>query len=338
MTMMKQMLIALGLTVGGSVVHAQNPDLPRAKTVAADTLLVMEEKALLRSLQQLADGLAAGETQPQAKQEDLMQILRYQLMLNLLAPKEPTVIYHLSPESSGGTTVTNNLGGRGTTAQEVRLARLERMLETLLTERREAEAKVLVSAPTSVAKTQSEQTVDTTALKQMQAIKDLEAKLAQTEALLKKMDANPQIDLKLPSLSLSDELANLSHNAQTIIHTTDTIEVTKRVQVATDFKRSVYFNVASDRIDPLAARTLDEVVTFLAEYPEAQLNLSGFASPEGNAAYNEQLADRRLSTVIAYLASKGVDRTRLIADKTGIDRSRSGFQLARRVDLSLREK
>lgn len=330
MTIMKKTLIALGLTVGGSALQAQNPDLLMPKAAPADTLLVLEEEALLRSLQQLADQLSTSETQVQVDQEDLMQVLRYQLMLNLLSPKDPAVVYYLGSDHCPQASPKSN------TAQEVRLARIERMLEALMAEKKAANNKVTVVTKQPQAKPQA---IDSTALKQMKSIKALEAKLAEAEARLKSLEATPKVDMNLPNLSLADGLTGFGHNAQTIIHATDTVQVTNRVEVATDFKRSVYFNVSSHQIDTLAARTLDEVVAFLGVYPEAVLVLNGYASPEGNAAYNKQLADRRLAAVISYLGSKGIDtKARLVSGTTGIDRTRSGFQLARRVDLSLKAK
>lgn len=313
------------------MLHAQNSN--GLKVAPADTLLILEEEALLRSLQELASEVAASNTgQVQVGQEDLMQVLRYQLMLNLLAPKEPNVVYHI------GTPGYNHQPVRkGDVAQEARLARLERMLEAMLAERNNAANATSNKIVVNTAKPKA-QAVDTLALKQQRALEELEAKLAQAEARLKSLENTPHTDLNLPSLSLTEGLNGLTTNTQTVIHATDTVQVTKRVEVATDFKRSVYFNVGSSVVDSLAARTLDEVVTFLSDYPESQLNLSGFASPEGNAAYNKQLAERRLAAVVTYLTSKGVDQKRLISKATGIDRSRSGFQLARRVDLSLRDK
>lgn len=355
MAKMKGIVIALGLCAFGSVLHAQNQKRSLERQSAVAPLIELDEATLIKGLERLANEVAKTENSEDEHRSDMTELLRYQLLLNLLAHKEPSVIYQVLPHSNS---LTNRSGGRSEHRsdlnQEIRLARLERMLQMLLAQQKSASSivsptkvivsdekptvqapKIVVSEKEPEVKTHQSIANDSVA---NQSIKALEDKLASLQAQLRSIEKTPKKTIELPNLEQG--IKPLEHNSQTVIIAMDTIRTTttEEVAIAADFKRSVYFNVGSSQIDDLARRTLDEVVRFLKDYPQAKLTVSGYASPEGNINRNKRLAEHRLSSVISYLTTMGVEQSRLVHGATDIDRSKSGFQLARRVDLILFER
>ena len=107
--------------------------------------------------------------------------------------------------------------------------------------------------------------------------------------------------------------------------------------------KGVNFESNSDRLRPGATAILDEVVATLMKYPEITFEIQGHTDSDGAAEYNEGLSARRAQTVHDYLASKGVDVSRMsvrgygesqpIADNSTAE----GKAQNRRVVLSVNE-
>jgi outer membrane protein OmpA-like peptidoglycan-associated protein len=57
--------------------------------------------------------------------------------------------------------------------------------------------------------------------------------------------------------------------------------------------------------------TISRLVTLLKEYPRVQVELVGDTSPEGEAAYNKALAERRVDTLAAELLRLGLEQPRI---------------------------
>ncbi len=58
---------------------------------------------------------------------------------------------------------------------------------------------------------------------------------------------------------------------------------------------------------------LDMVVTFLTNNPDIRVTLEGHTSTLGDAKYNQTLSEKRANNSVAYLVSKGIDKSRLTA-------------------------
>lgn len=108
--------------------------------------------------------------------------------------------------------------------------------------------------------------------------------------------------------------------------------------------KGVNFESNSDRLRPGATEILDEVVATLLKYPEITFEIQGHTDSDGSAAYNEGLSQRRAQTVYDYLASQGVDESRMTARGYGeaqpvADNSTAaGKAENRRVVLSVEER
>lgn len=88
-----------------------------------------------------------------------------------------------------------------------------------------------------------------------------------------------------------------------------------------------------------AMGSLNQLVTFLAKYPDRSVTIRGHADSVGSEAYNQGLSDRRANSVKAYLAAQGIGLTRLFASGMGQKKpvggndSGAGRQQNRRVEV-----
>ena len=73
----------------------------------------------------------------------------------------------------------------------------------------------------------------------------------------------------------------------------------------------VNFETNSDRLLPGATRILDDAAATLVKNPTIKVEVAGHTDSDGAADYNESLSARRAKTVHDYLASHGVDVSRM---------------------------
>lgn len=100
---------------------------------------------------------------------------------------------------------------------------------------------------------------------------------------------------------------------------------------------------ASDSADLNAQffRVLDQVAGTLSEYNQTVIEVAGHTDSTGSDAYNQQLSERRAASVIAYLASHGVQDKRMIRVGAGeqhpvaSNATPEGRQQNRRVEITL---
>jgi peptidoglycan-associated lipoprotein len=92
-----------------------------------------------------------------------------------------------------------------------------------------------------------------------------------------------------------------------------------------DFERSVTSNTvnfALDRydIDTRAREILDSQSAWLAKWPNVTVSLEGHADERGTREYNLALGDRRANAAKNYLASRGVNPSRISTISYGKER------------------
>ena len=80
---------------------------------------------------------------------------------------------------------------------------------------------------------------------------------------------------------------------------------------------TVQFDVNSDVARPEFGRILDLGVLLMRQNPAVRITVVGRADSRGPANYNMQLSTRRAAAVVAYIDSRGVDRSRLTIDARG---------------------
>ena len=76
--------------------------------------------------------------------------------------------------------------------------------------------------------------------------------------------------------------------------------------------RGVNFDFDKATLRPDAADTLNEAVAVLKQYPEMRVEVAGHTDLCGAESYNQSLSERRAKTVYDYLASNGIDASRLV--------------------------
>src|SRR3546814_8675580 len=85
---------------------------------------------------------------------------------------------------------------------------------------------------------------------------------------------------------------------------------------AADFQQSVtadtvHFDLDQYDIDPQARAILDSQAAWLAKYPNVRVTVEGHCDERGTREYNLALGDRRANATKNYLASRGVDASRM---------------------------
>ena len=82
----------------------------------------------------------------------------------------------------------------------------------------------------------------------------------------------------------------------------------------------ILFDTDKATIKPESRPTLDEVVSLMGGEPQWQITVEGHTDATGAAAHNQTLSEQRAAAVKAYLVSKGVAESRLIAAGFGASR------------------
>jgi outer membrane protein OmpA-like peptidoglycan-associated protein len=80
---------------------------------------------------------------------------------------------------------------------------------------------------------------------------------------------------------------------------------------ASRYAAVVYFGVNSAVIDEAGYRELRWLVEQLLPYPQAMLEVQGFADATGGEEHNQQLSEQRAERVARYLVTQGIDPERI---------------------------
>ncbi|QQS50767.1 MAG: PD40 domain-containing protein [Bacteroidota bacterium] len=75
--------------------------------------------------------------------------------------------------------------------------------------------------------------------------------------------------------------------------------------------RNVFFDTDSYQLKPASAFELNKVLQMLVENPTLRIEISGHTDNQGSETYNQQLSEKRASSVRDYLVSKGISQIRL---------------------------
>jgi outer membrane protein OmpA-like peptidoglycan-associated protein len=79
----------------------------------------------------------------------------------------------------------------------------------------------------------------------------------------------------------------------------------------------VFFAASSSRLEPAEAEKLQPVADYLKKYGEKNVIVSGYASSDGQKAYNQRLSNRRAKAVENWLIDNGIDAQRIKAEGKG---------------------
>lgn len=130
--------------------------------------------------------------------------------------------------------------------------------------------------------------------------------IGDTLAEIKKEDT----DVSTTTTASSDNVANAP------VNTTNASSVTN-----SSFNNRVpaTFSKGSNSISNLDRSLVSEVISFLEKNPTAVITVNGYASSEGEPAFNQRISQLRADAFKSYLVSKGVDASRINANGKGID-------------------
>jgi OmpA-OmpF porin, OOP family len=101
----------------------------------------------------------------------------------------------------------------------------------------------------------------------------------------------------------------------------------------------VFFEVDSANLRPEGMQNLAQLAAFLTAHPDRALAIEGHADSTGTDQYNLQLSERRAASVKTFLASSGVDPSRVFAQGFGerypvaSNDSTDGRAMNRRVEM-----
>ncbi|MGQ0697858.1 MAG: OmpA family protein [Panacagrimonas sp.] len=107
--------------------------------------------------------------------------------------------------------------------------------------------------------------------------------------------------------------------------------------------RGVNFDFDKSTLTVNAKSILDGVAEALTSRPDVKVELGGHTDAKGSDEYNAKLSDRRAKSVVAYLAKKGIDKSRMTFKGYGesvpvaSNDTDEGRELNRRVELKVTE-
>ncbi|HDM8222487.1 TPA: OmpA family protein [Vibrio campbellii] len=103
------------------------------------------------------------------------------------------------------------------------------------------------------------------------------------------------------------------------------------------------FEFDSATLTDSVSERLDNFVNFLNEYPQAQVEVTGYTDSSGPAAYNQKLSERRAQAVADYLIAAGIDADRFTVKGMGEENpvadnsTHEGREKNRRVEVVVPE-
>ncbi len=101
----------------------------------------------------------------------------------------------------------------------------------------------------------------------------------------------------------------------------------------------VLFDTGKADLNPGAARNLDELVQFLTDHKERQVEIDGYTDNVGTDAFNLDLSQRRAEAVKMVLVNRGIASSRIVSEGFGKEFAvasnvdSGGRQLNRRVEI-----
>jgi outer membrane protein OmpA-like peptidoglycan-associated protein/tetratricopeptide (TPR) repeat protein len=96
----------------------------------------------------------------------------------------------------------------------------------------------------------------------------------------------------------------------------------------------VYFDINGSKLKAQDFAELDKVIALLHTYKSLGVEISGFASTDGNPKHNLDLSNKRAMEVFSYFTSKGINEDRIIAKGYGAVPGKDPLQ-SRRADIQL---
>lgn len=109
---------------------------------------------------------------------------------------------------------------------------------------------------------------------------------------------------------VNEEAENLSNPALCLIKEAPPVEAVIVID-------NVYYDFDKSVLKEVSYPSLDKVVAMLNDHPAMVIEISAHTDDKGSDSYNLKLSEARANSVVAYLVSKGIDKSRLQAKGYG---------------------
>lgn len=98
----------------------------------------------------------------------------------------------------------------------------------------------------------------------------------------------------------------------------------------------IYFDTDSKTLKPKDEQALQEIIRLFEAHEQLGVEISGYASKDGNPEHNRKLSNERATVVLDYLNKRGIGRRRVVAKGFGATQGQEGnAQESRRVELRI---
>jgi outer membrane protein OmpA-like peptidoglycan-associated protein len=99
---------------------------------------------------------------------------------------------------------------------------------------------------------------------------------------------------------------------------------------------NVYFNAGASVLDKKYEQDLDKILKQLEGHPNFGVEISGYASEEGDEEFNKKLSNQRAISVLDYINHRGIVRRRIVAKGYGSTSSAgTSKEESRRVEVRI---
>lgn len=113
----------------------------------------------------------------------------------------------------------------------------------------------------------------------------------------------------------------LSTTGKSVMDPDDTTLVTIYMhKITNEFEfhvQNVYYNFDKGDFQPDSYGALDSLVNFMNDNPSVSVEIRSYTDSKGDDEYNDELSVKRAQAVMSYMATKGIDRGRMIARGEG---------------------
>ncbi len=127
-------------------------------------------------------------------------------------------------------------------------------------------------------------------------------------------------------------------------------EITKDIKLnklaigSTIVLNNIFFDFNKAVLRPESIPELERLIKLMTDFPTLKIEISGHTDNIGTAAYNKPLSENRAKSVVDYLISKGIDKTRMTFVGYGFDKpiatndTEDGRQQNRRTEFKIISK
>ncbi len=148
------------------------------------------------------------------------------------------------------------------------------------------------------------------------------------ESKFEKKEVNGETIFSLPTMFVTIEAKEQRQNAK-LTSSDYNVHVLGKML-------NVYFNAGESKLDKKYEKDLDYILMELNAHSNFGVEISGYASSEGDDEFNKKLSNERAISVLDYLNHRGIVRRRIIAKGYGsVETSGAGKEESRRVEVRI---